>query len=695
MQLIRDGSTTSIHRRLNAAKEIVFREFKRQEELLATYITFLEQLHFLDDQIADSDDVGILQDRLYTTLEKAGIAVTFYPLDHEAILPSAMKELFQQTRRSGQPRFRYTNELNGVPTLVAAAPLYTKHEITKILVLSSAFGSDFLDRVLRPLGMGASLHDLSGKLLTSTSIDVSPMALNLEQLRALATRGTLFAEHPSVDGTISHLFALIPVGDSDMVMLSVETSSAEVAALETTMLVRLALTIGVALLLGAIIYFRAIATITQPARELLNAAKAISRGNFSYRITDISNDELGEVAVTFNQMAGEIDAIYQEKSARETESVVALQEAKARALLEHKNREIERVNKELRDHLREVSALYQLNQAMVSATEMNAMFDRVLQTIIETLGCDQAVILLYNHRESHLEVARFAGLSHNTIENVRFRLDQGITGHVAQALKQVYVRDVTKDERYLSYHEQVAVRGSFVATPLVVKGRLVGVLNLHKREIKAFHGSELKMIQAIANQVAIVTENTRLIEKARDSANIDDVTGLANRRYFQEILKREVAQARRFNSNFSVVMCTIDHFDSYLETHGRPQGESLLQQVGNLLLNNTRGIDLVCRFGGQEFAILLPKTRKDGGVAAAEKLRHAALAEDYPGAGASQPEKRVTLSFGVAEFPDDSKNIYELINLADRALLQARRDGSNRTLAWDEFMGSEPEAGDS
>ena len=692
MQLIRESTTASEHQRLNAAKEIVFRQFKQQEDLLATYITFLEQFHALNQGASGRAETGILQDRIYTSLEKERISVAHYPVGQEEALPDPLPELFKQVQRGGGTLFRYTNDLGGVPTLIAATPLYDKREIASIMVLTSKFGGEFLNKIVAPLNIGASLHDLSGKLLTSSTTNVSPLTLSMEQLKALAAKGILFTEHPSPEGRINHLFALLPVGSSDMLMLSVESSSSAVANFEATMLARLAMTIGFALIFGVILYFRAITVITQPARELVAAAKAISRGNFGYRIKDFPGDELGEVAATFNQMAERIDVIYHQKSEKETETAVALQEAKSRALLEHKNREIERVNDELRVHLREVSALYQLNQVMVSSAELQNMFDRSLQTIIETLGCDHVVILLFDPRDNLLEVARFAGLSANTIEEVKFRLDQGITGLAASHVKQIYIKDVTKDQRYLSYHAQVAVRGSFVATPMVIKGRLIGVLNLHKREVNAFPASELKMIQAIANQLAIATENTRLLEKARDGASIDEVTGLANRRYFQEILKREVAQARRFNSTFSVVMCTIDDFELYTEKHGNSRGEALLHKVGNLLLNNTRGIDLVCRFGSRDFAILLPKTRKDGGIAAAEKLRHFMAEQIFPSGDQDQPGEPMTLSFGVAEFPTDSKNIYELINQADRALTQARRAGSNRTLAWESFMAEAEDA---
>jgi diguanylate cyclase (GGDEF)-like protein len=551
------------------------------------------------------------------------------------------------------------------------------------MLLQSAMGEEFLARASKPLGLSASLHDLDGKVLATSGNSASSIPLAASQISRLASEGKIFAEQESPNGSIRQMVALIPLGSSDLVILSLESSISEFRDLQQTMVVRLLLTIGVALLIGASIYFRMVNSITRPARELTEAAKALSRGNLSYRITDITSDELGSVATTFNQMADQLETIYQEKAEKEAALVLARQEATTRSVIERKNREVEKVNEELRANLREISALYQLNQVMVTAPDLNILFDRVLQVVVETLGCDQIVMLLYNPGESLLEVVRSLGLNTEALSEVKFSFEQGVTGLAAQSLRQIYVKDVEQDPRYLNYHGQVATRGAFVSTPLVMKGRLIGMLNLHKREAGSFLPSELKMIQAIANQAAMAVDNAQLVEKARDLSNIDDLTGLANRRHFQEILKREVAQARRFSSSFTVIMCDIDHLDHYNTKHGRMRGDSLLRQVAQVLLNNTRGIDLVCRFSNEEFVILLPKTNKAGGLAAAEKLRQCILNEKFEGAEESQPGGQLTLSFGVTEFPLDSKNIYELLNLADRALYAAKKEGRNCSVAWE------------
>ena len=352
-------------------------------------------------------------------------------------------------------------------------------------------------------------------------------------------------------------------------------------------------------------------------------------------------------------------------------------------VLEKKQRESDKVNGELNTLQRESSALYHLNQAMTASIELSVMFDRILQVLNETLSCDHIVLLIHNRGESVLEVVRTAGLETGVLSKVQFTFSQGITGEAAQSQRMIYVKDIVEDDRNLSYHGLIATRGSMISVPLVIKGRLVGVINLHKKLKEGFSASEQRLVQAIANQTAVAVDNAQLQEKSRGLSNTDELTGLSNRRHFQEILKREVAQARRFSSIFSIIMCDIDEFKQHKSTLGNIPSDALLRQVGQALLKSTRGIDLVSRFGTDQFIIMLPKTAKEGAFAAAEKLRKHILEEDFSAHIHSDLDFKVTVSFGVTEFPGDSKNIYELLNLADRALYAAKKDGSNCTVAWE------------
>lgn len=684
IHLAKESFQNSADERLTATQEVLYREFKKQEIILQTYAVIMQQFQSLSEKFHDEAEIAILQDRLFNTLEQSKISTTFYPADIRGLIQQeSLVQLFDQVRRSNKSRFRYSNEFGGVPVLMVAAPLYNNNEISQIILLQTAMGESFLNNVTSALNVSAALMAIDGTILAKSSKEYTTLDLTPAQINLLGTGQPLFLDHDLDKGSERHLFTIIPLGSSDNVLLSVEASLDKTTEIQNTTILRMSLVIFAVIVIGTIFYFRRISTVTRPARELRNATEAISRGNLGYRIVNISDDELGEIASSFNDMAADLESSYQERASHDIANALAHEEEKMKLVLEKKERERDRINDELSIIQRESSALYQLNQAMTASIELSVMFDRILQVLNETLSCDHIVLFVYNQGDSVLEVVRTSGLDAEVLSKVRFTFSQGITGEAAQSQRMIYVKNLDEDGRNLSYHGLVATRGSMISVPLVVKGRLVGAINLHKKQTEGFSASEHKLVQAIANQTAIAMDNAQLQEKSRELSNTDDLTGLSNRRHFQDILKREVAQARRFSSIFSVIMCDIDGFKQHKTTLGNIQSDALLRQVGQSLLKSTRGIDLVSRFGNDQFIILLPKTTKEGAFAAAEKLRKRIVEEDFSSHIHSDLEFKVTVSFGVTEFPGDSKNIYELLNLADRALYAAKKDGSNCTVAWE------------
>jgi diguanylate cyclase (GGDEF)-like protein len=524
---------------------------------------------------------------------------------------------------------------------------------------------------------------IDGQVIARSNADVTDIKLTPAQITLISNGQPLYLDHESGKGAERHLFSIIPLGRSDSVLFSLEASMNKTTELQNTTILRMVLVMIAVIILGFGYYFRRVNSITQPVLELRNAAEALSRGDLNYRIREISNDELGQIAVVLNQMAVELESTYKERADKDIATAITHEEDKTKLLLERKERERDRISEELSSIQRVTTALYQLNHAMTASIELSALFDRILQVLNEILSCDHIVLLVHNQGESILEVVRTTGMDANALNDVRFTFNQGITGEAAQSQKMIYIKNIDKDERNLSYHGQVVTRGSMISVPLVVKSRLIGAINLHNRDVDAFSLSEQKLIQAVANQTAITIHNTQLLEKSRDLSNTDELTGLSNRRHFQEILKREVAQAHRFSSIFSIIMCDVDGFKQHKSALGNLQTDALLRQIGKSLLQSTRGIDLVSRFGNDQFIVLLPKTSKDGGVATAEKLRKRIMEEDFSRQLNSEQSINVTLSFGVTVFPGDSKNIYELLNLADRALYAAKQDGCNCTVAWE------------
>ncbi len=684
--LYESSQVLSADDRLLASQEVLYREFKKQETLLKTYTSFLQQLQTLAERFPNEPEIATLQDRLSETLGKADIAATFHPIETGDLAPAqSFQAFFEQARRSGEPRFRYTNDFNQLPTLMVAAPVYEKGGANRVLVLQKVMGGSFLQQTTAPLRVRASIHSLEGALLAQGDTETTPVLLSEEQLIQVRSGAQLFLDPPE-NSSQRQLLTAIPLGTSDLVLLLLETDSGDRSLYMEKLATRIAVGIVGALFLGSLLYLQAAGGILRPVREIQSAVKAMLEGNLNYRILNPPGGQLGMLSRSVNLLAERLKEKSSADDLMQTRQELLAQQTRTQLLLDKKDQELAKAASQLRMQQNHTEALLQMNRTMMAAADLESLFERILQVLNETLSCRSIVLLVHRPGESSLEVARASGLENKLLENTKFSFDEGLCGRVAETRQLFYIKDVEQEEQDLFRHSQLPTSGSLVSAPMVTKNNLVGVLCLHKNEIDGFTPAELKLVQAAADQTASAIHCAQLFELSQDVANTDALTGLVNRRHFQEILKREVAQARRFNSLFATIMCDIDKFRSFNEVHGRLRGDALLKQVGQTLLKNTRGIDVVCRFGNKQFVILLPKTDKEGAVTTAEKLRQAILNEHFFGEEQSQPDGKLTMSFGVTQFPSDSENIYELLTLADRCLYLAKQRGRNRTIAWDEAL---------
>jgi len=165
------------------------------------------------------------------------------------------------------------------------------------------------------------------------------------------------------------------------------------------------------------------------------------------------------------------------------------------------------------------------------------------------------------------------------------------------------------------------------------------------------------------------------LDVCEEAAFTDHLTGLANRRRFERQLEREVSRVLRYERPFSLLMIDIDSFKNLNDNYGHDSGDEAIRRIGKVLCEGTRGIDLAARIGGEEFAVLLVETSKEGAVEVAERLRLAIKALEIPGAG------HITASFGVAECPSDAQTASDILKAADVALYEAKRSGRDRVVA--------------
>jgi diguanylate cyclase (GGDEF)-like protein len=247
-----------------------------------------------------------------------------------------------------------------------------------------------------------------------------------------------------------------------------------------------------------------------------------------------------------------------------------------------------------------------------------------------------------------------------------------------------------------------------LTVPLVYRGQLIGLIDVgESRRIRHFTDHDVRVLQGIADQAAIAIVNARTIKRLEEQAMTDSLTGLYNRRHLEERLRQEVAKARRYAQDLSVLMIDLDDLKRFNDTFGHPQGDKLLQELTAILLAETRrDVDVVARYGGDEFVVVMPLTPavdEDAGVAlaAAERIRQAVGTHAFEGSPGRR-NKRVTVSIGVADVArgggpdtqttmdgmpdtvsDGARIAAALLAAADRALYLAKQQGRDQVCFYD------------
>jgi diguanylate cyclase (GGDEF)-like protein len=221
------------------------------------------------------------------------------------------------------------------------------------------------------------------------------------------------------------------------------------------------------------------------------------------------------------------------------------------------------------------------------------------------------------------------------------------------------------------------VKHTYLCIPILAQGETLGILHIQATdEAPQLEASEMSFKTTFAGQVGLSIANIRLREALRIQSVRDALTGLYNRRYLEEMLDREVRRASRSEQSLGVLMIDLDHFKRFNDTHGHEAGDAVLRETGSLLAAGVRAEDFVCRYGGEEFVVILPTADAAAARARAERLRTRMRELTIIHRGSSLG--MVTISVGVAAFPQHGMSPKDLMAAADAALYQAKRGGRDR-----------------
>jgi diguanylate cyclase (GGDEF)-like protein len=315
---------------------------------------------------------------------------------------------------------------------------------------------------------------------------------------------------------------------------------------------------------------------------------------------------------------------------------------------------------------KKVAALYRVTSIVQRTVNEQEVLNEILDGITRELSFTNVAIMLLDEKEQVLKTTAYRGQHDGDCE---IPVGVGITGYAAKHRELVYVKDVKADLRYIGKN---ASCGGEVAVPLIVDDKVVGVLNIDLEDGRILQPYELDLLRSLASQMAMTIVHASHVSRVEVQATTDGLTGLYNYRYFHTVLEQEFKRALRYNRPLSFLMIDIDYFKHYNDQNGHRMGDEVLVSVATLIKQCCRDLDFVIRYGGEEFAVLLPETKTVEALAIAERIRKT-IAEFPFIYRELQPAGKLTVSIGVAGYPFDATSGIELIDHADNVLYRAKK----------------------
>lgn len=327
--------------------------------------------------------------------------------------------------------------------------------------------------------------------------------------------------------------------------------------------------------------------------------------------------------------------------------------------------------RELRRRRFDLEALARMATELEGATESGAVADVLLDSIVDTFGYERALLVGAPDGEFSLMGSR--GLPSALAASHRPSTGS-IIDRARQEKRTVLVSELDPStDAWLA--EAFPSSRNLVVAPLYAEGRSIGVLVMEHafRNGSRIERRVVSAVERFVSHAALALRNAWLLEQVQRMADTDGLTGIRNRRSFDDALGRELARSSRSGEPVSVLLVDIDHFKRLNDTHGHQCGDEVLRQVASTIASVTRDIDTVARYGGEEFAVILPTCPSYDALQMAERIRCA-----VQGADTMVP---VTVSGGFATFPIDGADAAAVVGAADAALYESKRSGRNRVTA--------------
>ena len=322
-------------------------------------------------------------------------------------------------------------------------------------------------------------------------------------------------------------------------------------------------------------------------------------------------------------------------------------------------------------------SLYDLGLKFAASESLDKLYGTIVEYATNLMDTPSGSLTIFEERRGEMFLAASKGFSKGFSKKKRWKVRQGgLTSFILNHEEPLAIPDIA---RYPRFDNPIMVKEgirSLMASPLRAEGRIMGILYVDDFKRREYTTHEISLLSLLSTYAAMAIEQTKLLESTRLLAITDGLTGLYNHRHFRQQLNLEISRAGRYSRSLSLMMIDIDYFKRYNDTNGHLKGNEVLKDLARILKDMSREVDIVARYGGEEFAIIMPETERRKAKMLSERLRKKIESHPFEN-GRKQPNKKLTISIGVASCPENASKAAQLIETADKALYEAKRGGRN------------------
>jgi diguanylate cyclase (GGDEF)-like protein/PAS domain S-box-containing protein len=341
------------------------------------------------------------------------------------------------------------------------------------------------------------------------------------------------------------------------------------------------------------------------------------------------------------------------------------------------------------ERAREAESLREASATLTSTLKLQEILEKILVTAARAIPSAQKglLFLLDPEKRSFLVRAQY-GYEDKNIFSILLNEHEGLAGKAVTEKQALIIKDVRSEKNTIlsNQNKEASEQNSWIVAPLIQLGKVFGVIELSAANTDVFSENDLKVLISFADTVTAAIQNAQLHAEVEQIAITDALTGLYNRRGFIELGEREMQRSIRTNAPLSILILDVDFLKQINDEYGHHAGDQVLQEIAECCRKTFRQIDLLARYGGDEFAVLLPDTPLDHATDAAKRL-HQSISDQILSFEGKQI--KLSASIGLAEFDKSLNSINDFFDRADKALYFAKNKGRNTIAYWDHGLSIE------